>query len=390
MLYPLSYKGGLVCILTNLEPKHKKIHGIIEDMNIKDIARLRLINQRINGEKFETPAEVVKWMGAMQAQDYPGALWSVGLRTKDATMVDVEKAVSNKEIVRTWPMRGTLHFIPPDDIRWMLKLMTPRIITSAAARHRNLQLDDEIFARSRKILSKALEGGKILTRSEMCEVLERNGIATAGQRGIHIFWVLSQQGLLCYGPHSAKQPTFTLLDEWLPQTKELDREEALATLAKRYFISHGPATLQDFVWWTGLKISDAKIGMDLIKATLQKEIVEDKEYWMASNLPEINDISPTAYLLPGFDEYMLGYRDRSAALEAIHSQKIVPGNNGMFLATIVIDGQIVGTWKKRVRKDTLDITLHPFYSLTSKQMNTIEFAVKRYGTYMRMLARIVS
>lgn len=188
-------------------------------MTTKDINRLRLVNQKISGGKFKSPAEVVRWMGAMQAQDYPGALWGVGLRTEESTLAAVEQAIVDREIVRTWPMRGTLHFVPAENVRWMLSLLTPRIVRSAASRHRNLGLDEDIFAKSRTLFEKELQGGKILTRSEMYEMLEQAGISAVGQRGIHILWKLSQEGLLCFGPYKGKQPTFVLLDEWIPGSR---------------------------------------------------------------------------------------------------------------------------------------------------------------------------
>ena len=365
-------------------------------MNLKDIVHLRLVNQRIAGSGFEKPAEVVRWMGAMQAQDYPAALWGVGLRTKDAQIADVEQAIVNREIVRTWPMRGTLHFVPAEDIRWMLKLMTPRIISGMASRHRSLDLNEEIFAKSRKILVREMEGGKILTRGEMREVLERANISAEGQRGNHIFGVLAQEGLLCFGPHRGKphsakatrgkQPTFVLLDEWIAPSKDLEREEALAKLAKTYFSSHGPATLQDFVWWTGLKVSDARIGIALLGSKFSQETIEGNVYWMLKGLPDLpagrQALSPTAYLLPAFEEYMLGYRDRSAALEAAHAQRVVPGGNGIFFPIIVIDGQIIGTWKKMVKKDSLFITLSPFRTLKISEKKALEIAAEQYGTFI--------
>ena len=216
--------------------------GILLHMTRNEITRLRLYNQYIFHSDIATPSDVVKRLGAMQAQDYPGALWSIGLRLPGITKTEVEAAIARREIVRTWPMRGTLHFVPAEDTRWMIELMTPRVITSAAHRVRNLELNDDIFEQARQIFTKNLQGGKVLTRSKMNALLDEAGIASKGQRGIHVMWRLSQEGLLCYGPHEGKEPTFTLLSDWVPTAKSKPRDESIALIAERYFISHGPAT----------------------------------------------------------------------------------------------------------------------------------------------------
>lgn len=202
----------------------------------------RLHNQRIAGAGFKRPGEVVAWMGAVQAQDYLGALWALGLRMKTASEQVIEQAIADRTVVRTWPMRGTLHFVAPEDVRWMLALLTPRVIAGRRARYRQLELDQKAFDRSGDVLTRALEGGRQLTRGALFKTLNSAGIATSGQRGIHILARLAQDGLLCFAAREGKQQTFALLEEWVPPARMLDRDEALAELAGRYFTSHGPAT----------------------------------------------------------------------------------------------------------------------------------------------------
>jgi winged helix DNA-binding protein len=353
-------------------------------MTPQNIAQYRLYQQQIAKTQFKERSQVVSWLGALQAQDYAGAKWSIGLRLPDATDADIEQAIAAKTIIRTWPMRGTLHFVAPEDVRWMLALLTPRIIAQRAGRYRQLELDDAIFARSKELFAKALQGGKQLTRDEMHQLLERANISTGGQRGNHILGRSAQDGLICFGAPSGKQQTFTLLDEWVPLTKSLERDEALAELVKRYFTSHGPATLPDFVWWSGLTVTDAKAGLEMVKSQLIQETVNGQTYWMSPDRPVIVDNSATTYLLPGFDEYMLGYTDRTAALEAIHSQKITPGNNGMFSPTIVIDGKVVGTWKRTFKKGTVVVGPSPFTSLSEAENRTLAVAAERYGKFVGM------
>lgn len=348
------------------------------------LACQRLVHQSIAPAAFATPGEVVQHLGAMQAQDYLGALWAIGLRTKTATEADIEQAISDKKIVRTWPMRGTLHFVAPKDIRWMLALLTPRIINRAARRHQQLELDAATFTRAERLFSLALRGGQRLTRSEMMDVLEQGGISTDGQRGYHILGWAAQTGLICFGPRQGKQDAFVWLDDWLPPGPTLNRDESLAELARRYFTGHGPATLQDFVWWSGLPVADARAAVEMVEVQLAQEELDGQTYWLSASSSGTKTGSPTACLLPAFDEYLLGYRDRSAVLEPTHAGKVVPGGNGMFKPLIVIDGQVVGTWKRTLRKTKLIITFAPFDSLSSAQMEAIVAEAERYGAFMNL------
>ncbi len=359
-------------------------------MTPQDIAQSRLYHQQIANTRFKEPSQVVSWLGALQAQDYAGAKWSIGLRLPDATDADIEQAIADKTIIRTWPMRGTLHFVAPEDVRWMLALLTPRVIANSAKRHEQLALDKAIFARSKELFAQALQGGQQLTRQEMMDVLEQAGISSNNQRGYHILGWVAQTGFICFGPMRGKQPTFVWLDEWVPGGKNLTRDEALAELANRYFTGHGPATLQDFRWWSGLKVADARASLEMVKSQLSQETVNGQTYWMSPDMPVTKDTSPTTYLLPGFDEYMLGYTDRSAALESIHSPKIIPGNNGMFSPTIVIDGKVAGTWKRTFKKDSVVIAVSPFTSLSEAQSRAIVVAAERYGKFVGLSPVVVS
>ncbi len=357
-------------------------------MTPNDIATLRLMNQQIARAAYNTPAEVVAAMGAMQAQDYMGALWSIGLRLPHATEADIEQAITERTIVRTWPMRGTLHFVAPADVRWMLELLTPRIVAGSAGRHKQLGLDAAIFTHSRKILTKALQGGQRLTREDAMAVLERNGISTAGQRGYHILGRLAHDGLICFGPRAGKQHTFVLLEEWVPAARKLERDEALAELARRYFISHGPATLQDFAWWSGLKISDARAGLAMAASHLVQESVGGMDYWMRADAHSMPHVAPSTFLLPGFDQFLLGYTDRSAALAPQHAQKIIPGGNGMFMPTLVVNGQVAGTWKRTITKKAVTIELSPFAALKKPETQAIAIAVQRYGQFLGLAVQL--
>jgi hypothetical protein len=278
-------------------------------------------------------------------------------------------------------MRGTLHFVAPEDLKWMCEYLTPKILSGAGARHRNLNLDEAVFNKSLAIIQAKLQGSNIATRTELCQLLDSHGIATAGQRGIHILWYWAQRGVLCYGPHQGKEPTFVLLDEWITNSRSLNREQAFAELALRYFTSHGPATITDLAGWLKANLGDVRAGLETVKSSLVSETIDGTDYWFAQppkDLPNPDQI----FLLSGFDEYMLGYKDRSAMLEFEHAHKIVPGNNGMFLPTIVWRGQVVGLWKRSQTTKQVKIQALPFAKLPAQAVKKLHEAAERYAYYL--------
>jgi hypothetical protein len=226
------------------------------DRNPVVIARLR--NQLLARNPGATPEAVVAHFGAMQAQDYLGALWAVGLRSRAASESDVERAIEERRIVRCWPMRGTLHFVAAQDARWMIDLLAPRVLAKSRTRlERDFELDRRTLRRCRTIVERALRGNA-LTRQEIYAALDRGGVAADEGRGLHILFALAHERLICFGPRRGKQPAFVLFDEWLPEAETKEREEALATIAHRYLAGHAPAAVGDFAWWTGLTLREAK------------------------------------------------------------------------------------------------------------------------------------
>lgn len=346
------------------------------------IAAHRLHNQHISHVRFHTPAEVVAWLGAMQGQDYPGVKWSVGLRLSGSTDADIEQAIVDKAIVRTWVMRGTLHLVAGADARWMVELVAPRVIAGLAARHRQLELDEATFSHSHDVLLKALEGGQQRTRKQLFEALEKAGVSTSGQRGYHILGRASLDGLLVQGVEARKDPLFMLRDEALPNARTMPRDEALAQLARRYFLSRGPATLQDFAWWSGMTMGDARAGLEDVKDQLIEETIEGERYWLSPDTTPVK--GEPAYAPPGFDEYLLGYKVRDAVLDPLHVTKVCPGKNGIFFPTMVIHGRIVGIWKRSLTKSKIVVTTAPFESVSKTDMKAFRAGVERYGEFMQM------
>src|SRR6266567_8254469 len=290
-----------------------------------DIAHQRLHNQRIAGAPFEKPVDVVTWLGAVQAQDFAGAKWALGLRLQGATDESIEQAFADGTILRTHVMRPTWHFVAPADIRWLLALTAPRVHAASAYHNRKLELDDAVFRSTNAVLTNALQGGKQLTRDELASALQQAGIVTEGeQRVTYIIMRAELDGIICSGARRGKQFTYALLAERAPHARMLARDEALAELTTRYFMSHGPATIQDFVWWSGLAAADAKAGLAMVTSHLQQETINGQMYWFSLSTLPVQDPSQTAYLLPNYDEYTVGYTDRSAIFDALHTNKLDP------------------------------------------------------------------
>ncbi|MEF2976552.1 winged helix DNA-binding domain-containing protein [Subtercola sp. YIM 133946] len=352
------------------------------------LARLRLASQRIGSGDETTAAELVRWMTASQAQDLPGAKWSVALRSAGLTAADVDVALDRGEFVRSWPFRGTLHFVAGEDLGWMLDLTATRTIAGAASRHRGLGLDTATFDAARAIAEKALAGGTALTRDELFAAFQANGVATDGQRGAHLLWYLSHTKVLCFGPMVGRQQALVLLDEWVGHPRRLDRDESLGELVLRYMRSHGPATLKDFLWWSKVLVPEARAGLELARGELESIDVDGATYWLAAGSLDADLDADTAtarssvHLLPGFDEYLLGYTDRGAALDAGHFERIVPGSNGMFLPTIVAGGRVVGTWSRKAGPKKVTVTADAFGELTAAQRSGFAAGAARYADYL--------
>lgn len=350
-----------------------------------DIAHHRLHNQRIAGEPFEKPEEAVNWLVAVQAQDYPAAQWALGLRSRDARDSDIEKAFTDGIILRTHVMRPTWHFVMPADIRWLLALTAPRVNALNAHYYRKLELDDALLARSGDLIAKALQGGKQLTRTELGAMLGQAGIDTQDNlRLTYIVMHAELAGIICSGARRGKQFTYALLDERAPGARTLERDEALAELTLRYFTGHAPATLKDYVWWSGLATADAKAGLEMVKSQLIEEVVDGQTYWLAESAPFVRDPSPTAYLLPNFDEYSVGYADRSALYDTSLAETPTLHANIVLGNTILMNGQIVGAWKRTFSKGSVVISAQTFTKLTEAESQAFATAAHRYGAFLGM------
>ena len=316
---------------------------------LRDIALMRLVAQGLAGPPAPDAAGAVRELTAAQAQDLPGAVTSVALRTAGRRREDVLRALDDGAVVRSWPMRGTLHLVLAEDLPWMLELLASRVLPTLSRRRTELGLTDSDAECARELVTGALSGGRRLSRAGLMAAIADGGIATTGQRGYHLLAFLAHTGTLCLGPTDGAEQQFVLLDEWIRAPRRLEREEALAELALRYFRGHGPATVPDLVRWAGSTVRDVRTGLAAAGHRLTRLRVGDTEYVLDPGLPDrlaaCRDDARAVRLLPGFDEFVLGYADRSTILAPEFAERIVPGGNGVFRPTVVSDGRIAGTWR---------------------------------------------
>jgi hypothetical protein len=357
-------------------------------MTTAEIARRRLQNEHLIGTPFKKPEDVVQWLCAVQAQDYPGAKWGVGQRVKGFVDADVEQAYTSGKILRTHVMRPTWHFVMPADIRWMLDLSAPRVKAMMATYDRQLELDSSVYKRTNVAIVKALQGGAHLTRAELGDALEAAGIAARGRRLGHIVHRAEIEALICSGELRGKQHTYALLDERAPGAKTLARDEALAELTRRFFTSHGPALPQDFAWWSGLTVADAKAGLEMANKHLLREVVDGKTYWFSPSSATARMKDPTIHLLPNYDEYLIAYRDHSASL----GESLPTGSAALYdmLARhiVVLNGRVIGGWRSTTKKGEVSIELKLPVPLSGPQKEALHTAAERYGRFLGMTVTV--
>jgi hypothetical protein len=353
-----------------------------------DIVQSRLHNQLLSHAKFTRPEEIVAWLGAVQSQDYAGAKWALAQRIKDGVTDDaLDQVFNDGKILRTHVMRPTWHFVTPTDILWMLELTAPRVRAALAHMDRQLALDQATFKKSNTVLKKVLRGNQQLTRLELAPILNKAGIPVDGLRLGHLMMHAELDGVVCSGARKGKQFTYALLEERAPQAVVLQWDHALVELTRRYFRSHGPATLQDFVWWSGLTVTNARTGIEAVSLEFAHEIVGNQTYWFPRST-FTKSPSPSAYLLPSYDEYTVGYTDRSAIFDGAHKEKL-GAREGMLTQTILLDGQIAGIWKRTLRKKEVVIEVSPFMMLKKAQNQAIIAAARQYGKFLELPVLLV-
>jgi hypothetical protein len=350
-----------------------------------DVVRERLANQFLTTPGFDAASDVVRALGAVQAQDYAGAKWALSQRARDATDARIERELTEGRILRTHVLRPTWHFVAPEDIRWMLALTGPRVMAAMASYNRKLELTPAIFRRSHATLTKALRDGKQRTRTELRAFLERARLGeVSGQRLGHLMMQAELDAVVCSGATRGKQFTYALLDERVPVTAPRDRDDALLALTLRYFRTRGPATVRDFSWWSGLTMSDCKRGTEVAGDQLERIVLNDQTYWFIPRERPAPPASRTAHLLPNYDEYFIGFKDRSSIAGRIADPK--SAGEAIFAHIVFVDGHIVGGWKRAFHKETAIVHLNLVTRLSKAEQQRVSAAAKKFGAFLGMKA----
>jgi hypothetical protein len=356
-------------------------------MKTADIINYRLYNQQIAETRFTKPEEIVNWMVAMQAQEYAMAKWAIGLRLKNTTETEVEKAYHDGLILRTHLMRPTWHFVSPEDIRWLTELTAPRIRQAMAYYERELNLDSKLFNKCNDIIGKSLEDDKHLTRNALAEELEKHKIKLDGRQMGHVMMNAETECIVCSGAREGKQFTYASFDRRAPQAKSLSKEEALLTLVSRYFTSRGPATIKDFSVWSGLSITDAKKAEAMLDpAFFIKEVYDGTTYILhretldkAAELPFKK--MQQNFLMPDYDEYGMSYIDRSAIYNPARIPAGISRDNPVFNRLIILNGVIEGGWKRTIKGKSVVVDTSPFKPLNKTQTVQLDKMVKRFQKF---------
>src|SRR5579884_1149830 len=353
-----------------------------------NIAATRLQAQRLTGERPLSAVDVVRQFGAVQAQDYPAAIWALGQRTSGTNAAEIDRLYDEGAILRTHLMRPTWHFVVPDDVRWLVDLTGPRLRRGSAGRHGRLELDDATIDRSIEIIAEALAGGTARTRRELGGMLQAAGIAPDGQRLPHILGAAEYDGVIVSGPRRGKDMTYMLLADRAPAAPRLDREEALAELTRRYFRSHGPAQIKDFAWWSGLTLKEIRAGLAMVGADLEHRVIDGTDYWMAPDRGRDDTDPKAAHLLPVWDEYVVAYRDRDAALLPHLPLDPALFPFGPLSNVLLIEGKIRGTWRRTIVRDGVRVELQPLEPLAPEEAAWVEAEANRLGRFLELPAEV--
>jgi hypothetical protein len=347
-----------------------------------DALRRRLYTQHLAGVPLAGAEDVVRRLGAVQSQDYLAAKWSVGQRVEGGTDALIDHALNAGRVLRTHVLRPTWHFVTPDDIRWMLELTAPRVHALMAYQNRKLELDAPLLARCQTVIARALEGGNQLTRGEVGSALERAGIVAETQRLAHVMMHAELEALVCSGAMKGKQHTYALLAERAPTARALPREEALGELARRFFVGHGPTTLTHMAWWSGLTKTDVRRGHAMIQCELARREMDGTTFWFDPSVAVPKKAALAAYLIPEYDEVLIGYAD--LGIPDLPRARRAGVEIGRYDRPILIDGVRVGTWRRTVGKGEAVVETILFAPLGRAPARALAKAVERYGTFLGM------
>lgn len=346
-------------------------------MKFSDIAKHRLLNQQLIQTNIKTADQMVSWFGAIQGQEYAQTKWSLGLRLPFLNDVGIEKDFTDGKILRTHLLRPTWHFVSAKDMRWLLKLTAPRVKAANAFMYRKLELESALFNRCNDIIIEALRGKKQLTRDALNNKFKENKIKADGHRLSYIMMQAELDGIICSGARQGSQFTYALLEDRVPKVKSKDPDEALAELTKRYFTSRAPATVKDFSTWSGLTLTDCRKGVDIVRSLFNKEMIEKQEYFFFSNNLQNKKKFEKFHMLPVYDEFIMGYKDRSAIMLSKNKSSSAFHYDNM----ILFEGQIVGTWKRKITAKSIHLDYIFFERPNKKQFSNFEKSITRFEKF---------
>jgi len=349
-------------------------------MTLNSISALRSFNQQLSNQEAKTAKDVACWMGAIQAQDFNMVKWAFGIRLPNSTEKSINEEIDSGRIIRTHLLRPTWHFVSSDDIYWIQKLSAAHIKSALSYRDSQLGLTSRIFSKTNSAIEKILKNNIHLTREELFAGLVKSGLKLNNEQASHIFVRAETEGIICSGRQKKGKPTFALLNEWVPENKKrYNRDESLKELGYRYFMSRGPATVQDFAWWSGLSLSEARMGLEYNKSELVSEVIENQTFWFSDPPVNLDPNKGQVFLLPAYDEFLLSYRDRSASISD-YDHKLAVSNNGIFYPVILAENQITGTWKRKSKREKIIISTNQFTTKLSAE--SMENAVIRYSRFL--------
>jgi hypothetical protein len=348
---------------------------------LSELVKIRLASQQLLASTFKSGKELVNWFGAIQGQEYAQTKWGLGMRLPKLKDPEIERELTDGAILRTHLLRPTWHFVSPADIRWLLKLTAPRIKAASAFMFRQVELNDTVFRKCNRILTRLLQGGRHLTRAEINNEFRKNKIVADGHRLSYIMMQAELDAIICSGARKGNQFTYALLDYRAPGGKILDKEASLAELSERYFRSRGPATVNDYAIWSGLTIADCRIGIELIKNKLEKITSGNRTYYFTNNVLLKKHSASGVFLLPPYDEYIMGYKDRSAIFEFKNS--LNPDPSLRHVCMIIKEGQVIGTWKRTLAKSRI-ILEYDLFSLQHNSDSGMERIINRYSEFNKL------
>lgn len=350
-------------------------------MNLENVSNIRLVNQQIEASTFKRGKDLVSWMGAMQAQDYAMATWGIGLRLPEATEKMIQEEIDSGAILRTHLLRPTWHFVSADDIWWMLELTAAQVRMKSGSRLKELGINAEICLKSNQVIESAFANHTYLTREELYFELEQNKVGSNKDCWSHLIFLAELEGILCSGIKKDRNQTYAILGDRVRRPASISRDEALEKLAFKYFSSHCPASLNDFIWWSGLPVTAAKRALEMIKPNFISETIAGQQFWFPKNFSRSTPEIPAVYLLPAFDEFLISYKDRTAAFPLVHHPKAF-SNNGIFHPVIVVNGQVKGLWKRTIKKDKVYFELQFFNPETKKVLDLTKKAALRFAEFL--------